>query len=223
MMNTTVVSFYTPDMSEVGEITSAANKKFAARHGFEHRIPLLPISAEDAVWAKLDLVYEELSRGNNVWWIDADAAVMNPESKPLLPCDRVTASYDINGLNTGVFYAPANDRVLRYFYACRTHGRTLFDGRKTGDQISMQHFVSHVPYLELIDYAPTRVMQSYWPGAYDYPFAEADHYQAGDFILHLPGMSNSDRVRIFEEVLGGSTSSPGSSSDFLPEDSMERC
>lgn len=198
---TTVLSLSTPNMADVVALTRPTHEAIAGRHGYTHLHIVHPGDSErPPVWAKIDAIYEQLEAGNNVWWFDADAAT-NPEKNPYTGRD-VTASCDINGLNAGVFHVSSNPETLRLFYACKTHGYTLFGDRVTGEQMALQHFTSHEPYCGMITYLPQRSLNSYWPGAYEYPGCENDHWRTGDFVLHLPGLTNERRVEILKEALG---------------------
>jgi hypothetical protein len=44
-------------------------------------------------------------------------------------------------------------------------------------------------------------MNSYWPGAYEYPGSEEVHWQQGDMILHLPALDDERRVEILKSIL----------------------
>jgi hypothetical protein len=198
---TTVLSLSTPQLGDVVALTRPTHEAFTNRWGFNHRHVEFPdMGLEEIMWMKPDLVYEELTAGNNVWWIDADAAVTNPSKMPYLGPD-VTASCDINGLNAGVFYVENTVDTLRLFYACKTHGRTLFGDQSLGEQRAMQQFTSHEPYHGMITYIQQRAINSYWPGAYDYPGHETAEWQPGDFVLHLPGLPNERRVEILKAAL----------------------
>jgi hypothetical protein len=201
-MNTTVLSFYTPAMQAVGEVTAQHNQKFAERCGFafQCRILLDETTPDEAMWRKPELIFDLLRAGENVWWIDADAVVTNPEALP--PCDpaKITISCDIHGMNAGVFHVPSTPQTLRFFYACLTHGRTLFGDRATGEQRAMQHFSGYEPYKDILSFVPQRVLNSYWPMEYSYPGEDEGAWQPGDFILHMPGLSNERRVDILESL-----------------------
>jgi hypothetical protein len=198
---TTVLSISTPQLSDVVALTKPTHEAFAELYGYQYKhIELPEMEVRKAIWKKPESVSQELLLGNNVWWIDADAAVTNPAALPHVLEERVTASCDINGINAGVFYAASCERVSRLFFACNTHGRTVFLGL-TGDQFVMQHFASHPPYEGIVNYVPQRALNSYWPGAYDYPGHEAADWQPGDFVLHLPGLPNERRIEILKEAL----------------------
>jgi hypothetical protein len=129
-MNTTVLSFYTPAMQAVGDTTSQHNQKFAERYGFAFQCLVIPdeTTPDEVMWKKPELIFNLLRAGENVWWIDADALVTNPEALPYVDPAKITMSCDIHGMNAGVFHVPSTPQTLRFFYACLTHGRTLFGG-----------------------------------------------------------------------------------------------
>lgn len=209
-MKTLVLSCYTPSMQPVAELTIPTHKALAEHIGADHRaVELADAPITEIMWAKPELVSDALEEGYNVWWIDADAAVTNVEAVPTVgqiygweADGAIEATCDINGLNAGVFFVRNCWRTEQFFYACKTHGRTLFEGVNTGEQMAMCHFASRPPYENIIAYCDRqRTMNSYWPKAYTYPGCEAAWWERGDFILHLPGLTNSKRVEILREVL----------------------
>jgi hypothetical protein len=199
-MKIVVCTCYSGNMQEVADLTVPSHKKLADFLGAVHVVETVP--EEGAAWAKLDMVSQLLPSFEALLWLDTDLLVTNPAA--LQPCSQenlITAPWDINGFNSGVFWALNGILVRKFFHACRTHGRSVWGDRVAGDQIAMQHFSSHTPYRGLVHLVPLKSFCSYWKGAYEYPGCEADWWGDGDAALHLPGIPNERRVEIFKQLL----------------------
>ena len=214
MSKIAIITCHSENMRSVADLTVPSHKAFADAWGCDHEARVVP--QEECLWAKLNMVSEYLETHELVWWLDTDALVTEsrPEGHPHPPAvDHVIATADINGLNAGVFAAYSSPRTMRFFHACRTYGKVLFGDRPDADQQTMRYFSLDHPYKGIIEYVTQRAMNSYWPGAYEYPGCEAAWWEPGDFILHLPGLPNERRVEILNEastMLGTRSPSPES-------------
>jgi hypothetical protein len=96
----------------------------------------------------------------------------------------------------------ANSLLTRqFFFALSGYGRQLVANLINPEQSAIRWLTLHPPYDRLLDIRAQRTMNSYWPGAYDYPGAEEAHWQKKDFILHLPALENERRLEILKQVL----------------------
>ena len=57
--------------------------------------------------------------------------------------------------------------------------------------------------------APQRMFNSYKYGIYREGDCQEGEWRWNDFVLHLPAVSNEDRIKIFKEVLYGAEKSSG--------------
>jgi hypothetical protein len=199
-----VISLYSENMQAVADLTIPSHVKFAEAYGWNQEAKI--VDQENCLWEKLNLISEHLSQKHSaVLWLDADVLITNP--KPITwildenPAADVFLTADINGLNAGAMLIRNTDWSKAFFYACKTHGKTLFGDRPNGEQQAIQHFASVYPYAGIVHYIPQRELNSYHPDAYEYPKSHSAHWQNGDFALHLPSLENEIRIEILKQYI----------------------
>ncbi len=212
----TIISASSPSFSPVALRTRANHQAYADAHGYGY----VHQEWEDGElsWAKPGLILEILEsdpRIPRVIWIDSDAVFTNMDT-PIPETSGVTMSCDVNGLCAGVMLLENTVEVRALLYAVSTSGPQLFPENPWSDQMALRFFLAGPPYDRLLKLRHQRAMNSYWPGAYSYPGAEKGHWQEGDWILHLPGLSHERRIEILTSVLDSQTGS-------LPAGSTESC
>ena len=204
-MNTAIITCFSENMQAVADLTVPTHQRLAEALGASQEAR--PVPKETCLWDKIAMVRQYLETHDQVLWLDADAAVTSVElqgrawltTPPPTPVVLVTS--DINGLNSGVFMATAGLQTQEYFCAVERYGKTLFGDRPNPEQQAMRHFSLEPRYAGLVQYLPQTEMNSYWPGAYDYPGAELAHWKPGHLILHLPGLYNERRIEILQQVV----------------------
>jgi hypothetical protein len=199
-----VISLYSENMQAVADLTIPSHVRFAEQHGWHQ--DAVVVDQENSLWEKLNFISQYLEKDyTSVLWLDADVLITNP--KPITwildenPAADVFLTADVNGLNAGVILIRNTPWSKAYFYACRTHGKTLFGDRPNGEQQALQHFSSAYPYAGIVHYVPQRELNSYHAGAYDYPNCRLASWQQGDFALHLPSLPNEDRILILKQYI----------------------
>ena len=197
-MTPAVITCYSDNMAEVAALTVPTHAKFAETWSMHHEARTVP--QEDCLWAKVAMIGEYLERGHSVCWLDTDAAVTNPDKKPPKTAG-VSLTCDVHGPNVGIMFINNTLLTRQFFYALSGYGRQLAAGFINPEQTAIRWLTMHPPYDRLLEFRPQRTMNSYWPGAYQYPGAEEAHWQQGDMILHLPALADERRVEILKSIL----------------------
>ena len=163
-----------------------------------------------AAWSKVIAVRNALLARQTEWvlWLDADAFLMDldfPATRLLdvePGIDLICAS-DHNGLNTGIFLIRHGDWALRFLDAVDLLGELPEDPDGYGalwEQSTFKHLIRHFPGVaQRVKIVPQRVMN-----------ASAKSYRPGDFLVHLSGLTNTDRLAALARLqsLAGSPNRP---------------
>jgi hypothetical protein len=194
-----VITCYSENMAEVAALTVPTHAKFAETWSMHHEARTVP--QEGAIWAKIAMIREYLDRGHPlVCWLDADAAVTNP-TKREPRTSSLALTCDVHGPNAGIMFIANTLLTRQFFFALSGHARQIVEDRINPEQTGIRLLTAHLPYDRLLEIRAQRTMNSYWPGAYQYPGAEEAHWQKGDLILHLPGLENERRLEILSQAL----------------------
>ena len=194
-----VITCYSENMSEVAALTVPTHARLAETWSMHHEARTVP--QEGCLWAKVAMIREYLDRGHPlVCWLDADAAVTNP-SKREPRASSLALTCDVHGPNAGIMFIANTLLTRQFFFALSGYGRQLAANMINPEQSAIRWLTLHPPYDQLLDIRAQRTMNSYWPGAYEYPGAEEAHWQKGDLILHLPALANERRLEIFSQAL----------------------
>lgn len=189
----TLVTLNDDAMASVARITTGRLREYANRH----RYPLLHYervldSSRPASWNKLLAVRHALMSRQSEWvlWLDADAIVMNldfPATRLIDGQADLICASDHNGLNMGIFLMRHCDWSLRFLEAAYVLGELPSDPdgyHALWEQSTIKHLIRHFPEVERhVQILPQSAMNS-----------SRESYRAGDFILHLSGLSNEERL-----------------------------
>ncbi|MFO1458498.1 MAG: glycosyltransferase family 9 protein [Verrucomicrobiota bacterium] len=196
----TLVTICDRAMDAVGRESLPRLRRYARRHGFGLRVfrksldPSRPMS-----WSKVTAVLELLESGTADWvfWVDADAFILNPEVDVrtlLVPGADLVFASDFNGLCAGVFLARACPWTIRFLQAARTLGGVGYDPDGMGDkweQNTFKHLLAHFPeHQSHVALVPDTAMNSSY-----------SDYRSGHFILHLGAMSHRQRLEMLRGIL----------------------
>lgn len=204
-----VVSMWDEGQSGLAAITSPNKAAYCRRHGYDW----LPRTSGFApgrpvAWSKIPFIRDALADHDWVFWSDVDSLVMDPsvplESLLQTQADLVITE-DVNGINSGSFLLRRCEWSRAFLDALWSHPDTsefqkdyalwtdrLWENRAFWHLLRRREHHRHLLVL------PQRQLNSY-PGR-PYPEAPGSGYRPGDFILHLPGLSNTRRVRILTEA-----------------------
>jgi len=195
----TLVTLYDGAFYELAKITAARMRLYAQRHGhrFVERRSLLDKSRPPA-WNKLLAVRDALLTRRTPWvmWLDADAVIMNlhyrAEDLIVEGRDLILGS-DFNGLNSAVFLVRNCEWSLRFLDTVYNLGDIDYEPDRFGqkwEQNTIKHVLNNFAgFTEHVALHPERRMNS---------LPEA--YQPGDFILHLGGLSQTERLKRVQKL-----------------------
>lgn len=199
----TLVTLSDDLMASVAEITAARLRAYADRQSypFIHYQKLLDPS-RPAAWNKLLAVRNALLSRQTEWvmWIDADAIVMNmdfPATRLIDSRTDLICASDHNGLNTGIFLVRYCDWSLRFLDCAYFLGEVRADPdgyNPLWEQSTLKHLMRHFAETEShIKVLPQAAMNS-----------SMETYRAGDFIVHLSGLSNEHRLAALASLVSNS-------------------
>lgn len=194
----TVVTLFDRSMALVGSITSKAWRRYCETNGYTFVCHESVLDAtRHPAWSKIRAVLEALKlRNEPVLWVDADTIPMcydvRAESLLSEDVDLVFAS-DFNGLNSGVFLARPTEWVMSFLKAVWFLGDVRRNPDSFGDkweQNTIKAMMKTFRYADAkVQILPERVMN-----------ASVASYEPGDFLIHLGGMSNAERLDYLRSV-----------------------
>jgi hypothetical protein len=184
-----IATMYTPEIAELGYLTSQAIKAYAQRHGYTAVIAASRLDlSRHAVWSKLVLVEHYLSGHPSckwMMWIDADAVITNPEKRfedfLTRDIDFLVAEDLISPINVGVFLIrniAATIALLR-----RAYSKTHYLAHPLPEQMALAEALR-----ESGDAVRTRIVSRRLFNSF------AMEYQVGDFIIHFAGCTREAKL-----------------------------
>lgn len=187
-----LVSGYTSNYREIGELTAPTLREYAQRHN--HGLRLHTGGFEigyHASWSKIVFTKQAFSSGADVvFWIDSDAAVTNQtitlDSLLSFPEELVLAN-DPWGINCGVWLlrrSSWSDRFLSDVWSARNTTAKLWDQDTIQDLLDAGRLNGHyrLVYPRLLNAIPSR------------PELRHFHWRPGDFICHSTGANGTNRL-----------------------------
>jgi hypothetical protein len=197
-MNIAILSLYTQAHAPLNAITEPTKRQYAERwgHTFINHFGTLDESRPPA-FSKIRLIQQHLKDFDWVYWIDADAAIMNPD----IPLKTFLRDYDLviaqepkkshygdYQFNTGSFFlrnSPWSHQFLE-----STYEQDQFLDHIYWDQAAMRHVLESDPDSCRNVYIETN------PKAFN---SFAINYSKGDFVFHAVHFSTA--VELKEELL----------------------
>jgi predicted O-methyltransferase YrrM len=208
-----VATLYTPEMADLGRLSSGALRAYAARHGYEAVIATAPIDpARPPSWSKLLLIERHMARNPAcewLMWIDADAVVTNPARRveDLIGGDidfLVAEDLPPSPMNLGVFLirnCPATLDLLRRAYA-----KAQYTHHPWWEQPAVVEALAEGGGAVRFRVVPRRLFNAF-PG----------EHRAGDFVLHFAGSSPEAKLAgVRKAVLAARDDTPEGSFSFEP-------
>ena len=182
----------------LGPLSKSKNKEYADKHGYSFRCECEPMRSH-YFFHKFHLLKELLDDYKWVFWIDADAFIVNHETKiqDFIPEDNnkiFVAAIDQEYLNTGVFLIkndPVSHKILEVI---------INDGPRLQhpfpDALVLTKIFEQRP--DIIDWIkPQKRLNAYKYELYKDrmdPNPDGEYDDGTSFVLHFPGMPLTQRV-----------------------------
>eukprot|EP00833_Pecoramyces_ruminatium_P006880 jgi/Orpsp1_1/1180912/evm.model.c7180000075104.1 len=168
--------------------------QYAKIHGYEFQLRKENYDNERVIfYMKINTVIESMIKGLNeksydwILWVDGDTVLTNPniELEAFIPENNnihFVAADDYNGLNAGVFLIRVHSWSLNFLMTTSSyayyHSKKIL---KYSDQSSLNNALVEQKEDEHYVIVPQNWFNSY-----------LDNFNKGDFLVHLPGISNKD-------------------------------
>lgn len=198
MTSFAIVSNWTGEVhAQLASITLDNRIRYAQRHGY-----LELSTAEPGHWGKIDALLGAWDKADWLWWLDIDAIITNSAirlEELVLGGGEVVVTCDVNGLNSGSMLLRTSEQLKSFLEEMRSR-RALFNAPPYYEQTALAHMLWRVK--ELVRVVEQRTMNSY-PNAYQRDIPE-ERWQAGDFVLHCPGLEFAKRQQLLRDALNSS-------------------
>jgi hypothetical protein len=200
----TLFTFHTPSYSDLAAITLETMNGYCNKH--EYQFISAVHDSENVGLDKCLHLYELLQTHETIFVLDCDAAITNDNYKLESFIDEhhdVFACEDVHGFNAGSFIIRKTENSIAFL-------RAVIENYDAPEEQTMFKQYLH---LVAVKYLPHPSINSYMYNEYlnewtqkvgfglHMPKHNEGNWQRGDFILHLPGLSNERRVEVFKAVL----------------------
>ncbi len=198
-----IFATYTEDWKPLVDLTAPLWDEYAKRHGYEFvlaKLPEPPANPPHISFLKTAGVatFMRSIPGNDLAFvIDLDMIPTNMTEPfkhrlgDVQPFD-VAMAKDINGWNSGAYFIKPTEKGLCWLDCIVTMRDVTTSEQHAMWLINEPFGVKEMPGINSIPY---HVYEGF-------NFERKDHYsqwKAGDFTLHLPGMTNAERIPILED------------------------
>lgn len=187
--------------------------RYTEKNKYQAIVYTIPITSMQYGFEKLRLVKQEFERGEVDLFLctDLDVLITNHNVRIESFTDNEHDFYltrDINGINTGTFIIK-NSEWSRKWIDFLLENQHDFDN----EQNAIDYFRNQDEWKEKIKILSHPSINSYPYGLYaptwgvigdkkiERPVHVEGDWEKGDFIMHLPGKTLQDRIRIFETTL----------------------
>jgi hypothetical protein len=212
-MRIAMVSAWDKTMQGVADVTLANRQAYCERHGYGCIFSGNWEGKQHPIWARIKLAMDHLYEWDWLCVADIDLIIMNGGVKieevlglPSIPQSiDLVCSYDINGLNAGILFLKNTQWVAKFLGGLWS--RSLDNPATMWEQTCIACMLYREPKDKWVC-LPQRWFNSYlyelygaMPGDY-FPNGQ---YCPGDFVLHLPGVSNEKRIEVLGDYLKRAT------------------
>lgn len=195
MSRIAIVSLYDENMMEIGRVTSRNKFEYCEKHGYSFHLITHNLREGLAAYSKAPLILSILQFHDWVVWIDADALIMNFNTRLetyLDDCSSLIIGSEWNGINAGVFFLRNCAWSITFMKKTMEVPR---EGLQFFDQSQMAKVIAEDP--EAVHRVKViRLKQSGGEGDFNcyptenrcFPRHEAfQYFDHGDFIAHFVG------------------------------------
>lgn len=200
----TIFAYITPNFYQLGEVTLPNIRKYRERHGYGFYLHDVQASNGDRPFgfAKMEAVLrllKSLRYGEDaVFVMDLDILIMNHTIRLesfMDPEHDLFVTHDVNGFNAGAYLIRATLGMQKFLEDAidRWGNPGVF-----GEQDAMRDSLRIGAFANLLKVLPQSSFNSYLNKEYPETLGrEEGNFEKGDFILHLPGMGQEKRIKIF--------------------------
>lgn len=228
-MNIAIATMYTPNIKKLASITIDSNKtRYSIKHNYDLIVKTKDFEIKHLGFEKINLLRKLLASGKYDWiyWCGCDTMITNFNIKleDLIDNDYCfIISKDVWDFNSDSFLCRNSVKTLDFFdeilslhdYYVDSNGIAIDRGSRLPNGAAkcwaeQEAIIDLYPkYKEIIKVLPQKKLNSYLYHLYSSPWhqkaMDADgnpgHWSVGDFLLHLPGMDNNNRINICLSIL----------------------
>ena len=200
-MNICIVTASNADFADIVRITRPVLRAYCQKHGYECAFDYFPsLPSPEIVWHRVNAIRSLLDKYDWVVWMDADALITNPDvdfESLIASGSSMIISKDRNGLNDGVWMVKSTE-WSRQILDQIEDDRQLYSSPQEAMNFMWKDSTN---FRNNITVWPQQRMNAYIMAEYGLSEDQPGQWRKGDFILHLPAMSNERRVEILTEVV----------------------
>ncbi len=207
---TCVTTFYTDSFAPLAAITVPVLERYCEKNGYHYNINRIPDGKFQFV--KTKNTRKLLDAFSVVLTVDIDTMIMNHTVKieDFINDDKhFYLTKDINNYNAGVFITKSSKWSKDWLDFINSHESTHDDEQNILEQYcdkpEIQNSITILPHPSINSipydlYSPSYGKIGFKEGdIVEKPTHEQGDYQHGDFLIHLPGMTLTKRIEIFNE------------------------
>ena len=144
-----------------------------------------------------EFMIDALNECDWLFFMGADTLIMNQtiDARDIIkrhPHNDFIIGKDVNGINNDVFFIRNCAASFNFLRCVKEHNLHV-----ANDQMAMNDFIGNVEDFNTI-IVSQREFNSYLYSEYHYPNDEGGSFHDGDFVLHLPGISNPRRKELIK-------------------------
>jgi hypothetical protein len=197
-MNISLLSFYSPAWQPLADIILPNRQKYCEKHDYNCKIRIGPYANPNWYYAidRLVFLYDQLLAGDSdvIWILNIHAMIMNASIKIESFLDDEHDFFickDIHGINAGSFICKNTEWTRSWLKMIIKEA--LIINHCWHEQKVMQDNEND-PHIKIL---PHPSINSYYYDLYNCPTTNDGQFHKGDFVLHLPGTSLDERIKIF--------------------------
>jgi len=204
-MKTALLSFYDESFEPLTNLTFPSLHEYCERWGYSPYFgkPFTNCDPRNG-FDRFVAVYGLFEQGYDaVMWIDADAMITNHNISiaDRLGDEKFVIAADLHGLNSGVFIARNHIETRELIMSLINLGEMLLGDHPFREQEALNRYLSFDHYKRMVTILPQRMLNAVINEYYQRPPGFTGNWQPGDWILHFPGISMPDRLRIVPEYV----------------------
>ena len=206
------LNVYNQNYKSLAELTVANKKEYCLKHGYEfiEHVQEEVAPGKHIAFNKFAASWLHLRNFDWIFYNDLDSLIMNQNIKLEQFIDQnfdFIISYDINGINTGQFFA--KNSAWTYNFLQKVFYRNEFASHGGwADQVSFcQTYLYSGEAMQKTKVVPQKLFNSYLYETFganqegDLPYWDQGQYKTGDFCLHFCGMPKEMREGFIKSYL----------------------